>query len=51
MKPIRFEVDGVKETYGWSGTVISEPFNGMTMYWHQPVIEDKGDTLYFFKLW
>jgi len=51
MKSIRFEVEGVKEPYGWSGTITSEPFLGMAMYWHQPVIKDKGDALYFLEIW
>jgi len=50
-KPFRFEVEGWKEPFGWGATITSGPFAGMTMYWDQPIVEQKGSRVYFFELW
>ena len=51
MKPLRFEVVGWKEPFGWGATITSGDFEGMTMYWDQPIVEQKGGRVYFFELW
>ena len=50
-KPLRFEVVGWKISDGWGATITSGPFEGMTMYWYQPIVESKGSMVYFFELW
>jgi hypothetical protein len=58
-KPLRFEVDpGWKEPNGvgpdpngWGATIKGGPFDGYTMYWDQPIIEQKGSRVYFFENW
>jgi len=51
-KPLRFEVVGWKEPFGWGATITTiGDFEGMTMYWDQPIVEFKKSNVYFFEEW
>jgi hypothetical protein len=50
-KPVRSEVVGWWEPFGWGADVTSGPFAGNTMYWYTLIAEFKGSRVYFFEKW
>ena len=50
-KPIRSEVEGWSEPFGWGADITSGPFEGKTMYWYTLIAEFKGSRVYFFEEW
>jgi len=50
-KPLRSEVDGWSEPFGWGATITSGSFEGYTMLWYNKIAEFRKANVYFFEEW